>query len=141
MFSGEQSHQLDAKNRIRIPAKFKSEITEKMVFCKGTTPCIYVLPKSEFEKMAQKFSAVSLFDEEAQEALSFFMSSFEAVEEDNQGRIVIPSALKDYAGIDKNVVTVGVFNRLEIWSEEYRKERERKTPYASRMKTLSEKTV
>lgn len=140
MFSGEQAHQLDAKNRIRIPAKFKSEMTEKMVFCRGTTPCIYVLPKSEFEKMAQKFNAVSFFDEDAQEAFSFFMSSFESVEEDNQGRIVIPSALKEYAGIDKNVITVGVFNRLEIWSEENRKEAERKTSYASRMRTLSEKT-
>ena len=55
--------------------------------------------------------------------------------------LIINPALKEYAGIDKNVVTVGVFNRLEIWSEEIRREAERKTPYASRMKTLSERTL
>lgn len=141
MFSGEQAHQLDAKNRIRIPAKFKSEITEKMVFCKGTTPCIFVLPKSEFEKMAEKFSSVSLFDAEMQESLSFFMSSFEEVDEDNQGRILIPPALREYAGIDKNVITVGVFNRLEIWSEEFRKEAAKRKSYAERMKDLHERTM
>ena len=137
MFSGEQTHQLDGKNRIRIPAKFKSETSEKLVFCKGITPCIFVYPKSVYEQMAIKFSEISMFDAEANEALSVFMSSFSAVEEDNQGRIVLPQSLKEYAGIDKNVVTVGVFNRLEIWSEERRKEIETGKSFAEQMKILS----
>ena len=118
MFSGEQAHQLDSKNRIRIPAKFKGENSEKFVFCKGITPCIYVLPMSEYEKMVQKFSAVPFFDYDAQEALSFFTSSFERVEEDAQGRVVLPSMLRQMAGIKKDVITLGVGNRLEIWSAE-----------------------
>ena len=137
MFSGSQAHQLDAKNRIRIPAKFKSETNEPMVFCKGITPCIYVYPKSVFDQMAEKFSSVAMFDVEGQFALSMFMSSFEPVVEDNQGRVVLPSALKDYAGIDKNVITVGVFNRLEIWSEERRTAMENGTTHADQIKTLS----
>ena len=70
MFSGEYAHQLDEKNRIRIPAKYKAELGDKYVCCKGATKCIYVMPVAAFEKEAEKFSAISLFDEEAQDALS-----------------------------------------------------------------------
>ena len=120
-FSGERYHQLDAKNRIRIPAKFKGDITEKLVFSKGVTPCIYVLPYSEYAEMVEKFNSLPQFDVQIQMALSVYMASFEVLEEDNQGRILLPNSLLDYAGIEKNVVTVGVKNRLEIWSEERRK--------------------
>ena len=119
-FSGEHYHQLDTKNRIRIPVKFKSDITEKLVFSKGVTPCIYVLPYSEYAEMIEKFNSLPQFDSEVQLALSIYMASFEILEEDNQGRILLPQSLLDYAGIEKNVVTVGVKNRLEIWSEERR---------------------
>ena len=86
-FSGEHYHQLDAKNRIRIPAKFKSEISEKLVFSKGVTPCIYVLPYSEYAEMVEKFNNLPQFDAQIQLALSVYMASFEVLEEDNQGRI------------------------------------------------------
>lgn len=120
-FSGEHYHQLDAKNRIRIPAKFKSEISEKLVFSKGVTPCIYVLPYSEYAEMVEKFNNLPQFDAQIQLALSVYMASFEVLEEDNQGRILLPNSLLEYAGIEKNVVTVGAKNRLEIWGEERRK--------------------
>ena len=89
MFSGEYAHQLDEKNRIRIPAKYKAELGDKYVFCKGATKCIYVMPLAAFEKEAEKFSSISLFDEEAQDALSEFMSSFFQPEEDKQGRVLL----------------------------------------------------
>jgi len=139
MYSGEQAHQLDAKNRIRIPAKFQVDPDEKFVFCKGATPCIYVMPKATFEKMANEFSSISIFDEEGQEALSEFMSSFYPVEPDGQGRILIPEALRKHASINKNVVTVGVFDRLEIWSEEVRESRRQKTTFSEQMKKLAER--
>ena len=60
-FSGEHYHQLDAKNRIRIPTKFKSDISEKLVFSKGVTPCIYVLPYSEYAEMIEKFNNLPHF--------------------------------------------------------------------------------
>lgn len=137
MFLGSQAHQLDAKNRIRIPAKFKAETDEPLVFCKGTTSCIFVFPKSVFENYAKQFSSVPFFDEEGQFALSLFMSSFEPVVEDNQGRAVLPSALKEYAGIDKNVITVGVVNRLEIWSAEVRAAKEKEKSYNERIQDLA----
>lgn len=73
MFSGEQAHQLDAKNRIRIPSQFKLPENEEIVFCKGTTPCIYVLPKSAMDKMSEQFFSLSLFDEEAQDLLGIYV--------------------------------------------------------------------
>ena len=54
MFSGEQTHQLDAKNRIRIPSQFKLPTNEDLVFCKGTTQCIYVMPKSAVDKRRKR---------------------------------------------------------------------------------------
>ena len=140
MLSGEQAHSLDEKNRIRIPAKFKDDLGKNFVFCKGSTPCIYVLPQKAFDELAQGFSKISFFDEEAQGALSEFMSSFYPAEEDKYGRILIPQPLREYAHIDKNVVTVGVYNRLEIWSEELRAERRTKMSFADQMKVLASRT-
>ena len=136
MFSGEQAHQLDAKNRIRIPAMFKLDADEKFVFCKGAAPCIYVLPKRFLEEKAREFSAIPFFNEGMQEALSEFASSFYPVEADAQGRILIPQRLREYAHIDKNVITIGVFDRLEIWSEEVKNERRNKKSYNDFMKVL-----
>ena len=139
MFSGEQSHQLDAKNRIRIPSQFKLPENEDLVFCKGTTQCIYVMPKSAVDKMCEEFYNVSLFDEEAQEAFSEYMSGFYTIEPDAQGRYLLPQALREYAGINKNVITVGVFNRLEIWSEEVKKEKRKQKSFADSIKVLRSK--
>ncbi len=139
MFSGEQAHQLDAKNRIRIPSQFKLPENDEIVFCKGTTPCIYVLPKSAMDKMSEQFFSLSLFDEEAQESFSEFMSGFYTIQPDAQGRYLLPQALKDYAHIDKNVITVGVFNRLEIWSEEVKKERRKERSFSDNVKILQAK--
>ncbi len=139
MFSGEQKHQLDAKNRIRIPSQFKLPTNEDLVFCKGTTQCIYVMPKSAVDKMSEEFYNLSLFDEEAQEAFSEYMSGFYTIEPDAQGRYLLPQALREYAGISKNVITVGVFNRLEIWSEEVKQERRKAKSFADNIKILQSK--
>lgn len=139
MFSGEQAHQLDAKNRIRIPSQFKLPVDEEIVFCKGTTQCIYVMPKSAMDKMSEQFISLSLFDEEAQESFSEFMSGFYTIEPDAQGRYLLPQALREYACINKNVITIGVFNRLEIWSEEVKTERRKAKSFADNIKTLQSK--
>ena len=121
-FSGEQTHQLDSKNRIRIPAKYKNEISEKLVFSKGVNPGIYVLPYSKYAEMVDKFDKLPPFSKDVQLAISAYMSTFEVLEEDNQGRILLPQSLLDHAGIKKDVVTVGVKDRLEIWGVEKREE-------------------
>ena len=120
MFSGEYAHQLDEKNRIRIPAKFKIDPNDFMI-SKGVNHCLYVTPKSVVEEKARKYSeAIPDFDKEGQFAVSVYMASYRPINMDQQGRVTVPPDFLEYAGIKKNVVTVGNFDRLEIWGEETR---------------------
>ena len=121
LFRGTYEHQLDDKNRLRIPAKFKKGLTgeagEKTYsFARGLNQCIYVFPDDVLEEMIEELSEERLGDSSAA-SLLFFSNIFSA-EEDAQGRVVLPSRLKAAAGIKKDVVTVGRGKRLEIWSAE-----------------------
>ncbi len=118
MLAGEYEHCLDGKNRIRIPAKFKAELGDEFVFCRGVNKCIYVISKEEFASYVEDFKKIGKFDRVGQRAVSEFMSTYAVPEEDNQGRMILPKKLREYAGIDKNIVTRGAWNRLEIWSAE-----------------------
>ncbi len=119
-FFGTYEHQLDDKNRLRIPAKFRKllvgEDGEKSYsFARGMVDgCIYVLPDEELQAIMEK-----LADERMGEAslatMLFYGSVYEA-EEDPQGRVVLPAKLKAAAGIDKDIVTVGRGKRIEIWA-------------------------
>lgn len=106
-FNGRFNHQLDAKNRIRIPAKFKADLGTDYKFAFGPNKSIYVMPFSEYRKILDSFGDVSYFDDEMQEAISDFTAMVYDVTEDNQGRVVIPGELKDFAEIDKDIVITG----------------------------------
>ena len=121
MFKGVFEHHLDDKNRLRIPSKFKKELTgehgEKTYsFFRGLNNCICVMADDELDETLS-----SLADEgvsEASKASALFFGSIFSAEEDAQGRVVLPTMLKRMAGINKNVVTLGRGKRLEIWSAE-----------------------
>lgn len=121
LFRGTYEHQLDDKNRLRIPAKFKKGLTgeagEKTYsFARGMNKCIYVFPDDVLDELIEELSDERL-GESNPASLLFFSNIFPA-EEDAQGRVVLPSRLKAIAGIKKDIVTVGRGKRLEIWSEE-----------------------
>ena len=121
MFCGMFEHQLDDKNRIRIPAKFKKGLTgehgEKTYsFARGMNGCIYVFPEDVLAETIQSISDEKMGA--ATKASLIFMSSIFSAEEDAQGRVVLPSMLREIAGIKKDVITVGRGKRLEIWSSE-----------------------
>lgn len=120
-FSGKFEHQLDDKNRLRIPAKFKKGLTDgdgnvSYSFALGLNKCIYVFPDDVLEEIVEQISQESLGD--ASRAALMFFSNIYAAEEDAQGRVVLPSALKQLVGIKKDIVTIGYGKRLEIWSAE-----------------------
>ncbi len=140
-FSGEHHHQLDTKNRIRIPAKFKSAITEKLVFSKGVSPCIFVLPYSKYAERIDRLKNLPQMSAKVQKALSIYMGSFIELEEDNQGRFLLPASLLKYANIKKNIVTVGVDERLEIWSEENREALYEEMSFEEAMNVIDEVNV
>ncbi len=119
MFLGEYKHSLDSKNRFRIPPKFCKELElSGMVLTKGNDGCLFLLPKEQFSKVLEKTSSLPMFDKAAQLPLRMLFSSACEIEEDNQGRVLLNSTLKDFAGIQKEIVFVGVGNRVEVWASE-----------------------
>lgn len=121
MFKGVYEHQIDDKNRLRIPSRFKKELTgengeKPYSFFRGLHDCICVMSDEDLEETAMPL-AEERVTETGTGSRMFFCTIFPA-EEDPQGRVVLPSALKKIAGITKNVVTIGLGKRLEIWSEE-----------------------
>ena len=118
MLIGTYRHQLDAKARFRMPGKFKDELESGFIVAKGTNGCLYAFSKSSFEELYKKLAEVPMFDIEAQKPIRALLSSAFETEEDAQGRILLPKELRTYAKLEKDIVTIGVGNRVEIWAEE-----------------------
>lgn len=118
MLIGTYRHQLDEKSRFRMPSKFKDSLKEGFIVSKGTNGCLFAFSKEQFEKLYEKLENVSMFDLEAQKPIRQIMSSAFETEEDKQGRILLSPELRNYAKFNKNIVTIGVGNRVEIWAEE-----------------------
>lgn len=139
MLFGEYDHQVDSKNRIRIPSKLKAEIGSEYVFMKGASKCISIYPASKIDELVSQFSGVSAFDKEAQESLAEVMASFYPGDEDVQGRVVIPEKLREYAGIDKEVVTIGMVNHIDIYSKQERERLKAEKSYQERITLLKDR--
>ena len=116
--TGEYSHQMDTKNRIRIPNKLKGE-ERGLYFSKGTNNCLFVYYEAGYKELLQKVEEkIKMSDEEGQMALRVFAKSFTWVEGDAQGRMILPQKLKEFAKIDRDIVICGANSRIEIWAKE-----------------------
>lgn len=116
--TGEYDHQIDAKNRIRIPSKLRGN-EDKLYFAKGMDGCIYVFYESKARDIVAELEEnVKLSDRENQKGLRMFTKSIKPVEVDPQGRFVIPPELVAAAKIVKDVKICGAGSRIEIWSKE-----------------------
>jgi len=117
MFLGEYKHLLDQKGRLAIPAKFRSKLVDGLVLTRGIDQCLFIYSKEEWEKFLKKIMNLPLTQANSRAFLRLIFSG--AIEEDldQQGRILIPENLRNYANLKKQVVIVGVFNRIEIWDE------------------------
>jgi MraZ protein len=119
LLMGEYHHQIDEKSRIRIPAKLKDALGESPVILKGTDGCLFVYSQEAMNNMFNtKFANNDFTQADKTKALRLLTSSTVMTEEDKQGRILLPQNLIKHAGIIKNIVTIGAFDRVEIWSEE-----------------------
>lgn len=116
--TGEYSHQMDTKNRIRIPNKLKGD-EKGLYFSKGTNNCLFVYYEAGFKELVQKLEeSVKISDTNKQKSLRVFAKSFTYVEGDSQGRMILPQKLKEYAKIDKDLIICGAGARIEIWAKE-----------------------
>ena len=118
MFMGEYNHSVDAKGRLIVPSKFREQLGNEFVVTKGLDGCLFVYTKEEWHNIEEKFRGISMTSKDARKFSRFFFAGAAALELDKQGRILLPANLREYAGIDKEVVSVGVFSRVEIWSKE-----------------------
>lgn len=117
MFRGGFTHSIDDKGRVIIPQKFRLLLGEKFVVTKGLDKCLWVFAEDEWRKLDERLKAQPMLDASAVRLQRFF--SGEAIDgaTDPQGRVAIPVNLREYAGIDKEVMIVGAGNRIEIWSK------------------------
>lgn len=117
MFMGEYSHSIDEKGRLIIPSKFRDELGEKFVLTRGLDGCLCVYPQIEWDKLEGKLRSLPLTNKNARTITRFLVSGAAACELDKQGRIMVPGALREYAGLEKDVVLTGNLERIEIWDK------------------------
>lgn len=119
MFMGEYNHTIDAKSRLIIPSKFREILGDEFVVTKGLDGCLFVFDNTEWTAFEEKLKQLpSLTNPDVRKFIRFFMAGASTVEVDKQGRILIPSSLKEHAALEKDVVLIGVGSRMEIWSKE-----------------------
>ncbi len=114
---GTYAPKIDAKGRVALPAKFRSQLGQGCVLARGQERCIYLLPFGEFRRIAVQIQRTSLSNKAARNYLRVFLSGAVDQEPDKQGRVILPSILRDYAHIDKDIVIIGVGTRAEIWNK------------------------
>ena len=118
MFMGEYHHNIDDKNRLIIPSKFRDELGEEFIITRGIDACLFVYSKSNWQKIVDKLETLPFTKKDARNFNRFFLSGATAVELDKQGRAGISQTLTNYAALDKECVVIGVGDRLEIWAKE-----------------------
>ena len=118
MFMGEYSHSIDAKGRLIIPSKFREDLGESFVLTKGLDGCLSIYPMDEWKIFEQKLGALPLTNKNARKFARFFVAGATQCELDKQGRILVPSTIREFAGLEKDVVLTGNLNRIEVWSKE-----------------------
>ena len=118
MFMSEYNHTIDTKGRLIVPSKFRDQLGDEFVVTKGMDGCLFVYANEDWSAFEQKLTSLPLINKEARKFARFFLAGAAQVEVDKQGRILLPSNLRDFAGLEKDVVLVGVGSRIEIWSKE-----------------------
>ncbi|MDD3278949.1 MAG: division/cell wall cluster transcriptional repressor MraZ [Lachnospiraceae bacterium] len=118
MFMGEYSHTIDTKGRLIIPSKFREQLGSEFVLTKGLDGCLSIYPMEEWETFEKQLRSLPLTNKNARTFSRFFVAGATACELDKQGRILVPSTLREFADLDKDVVLTGNINRIEIWSKQ-----------------------
>ena len=114
----EYNHTVDTKGRLIVPSKFREQLGDEFVVTKGMDGCLFVYANDDWSAFEQKLTSLPLINKEARKFARFFLAGAAQVEVDKQGRILLPANLRQFAGLEKDVVLVGVGSRIEIWSRE-----------------------
>ncbi|MFH1692632.1 MAG: division/cell wall cluster transcriptional repressor MraZ [Candidatus Omnitrophota bacterium] len=122
MFYGEYAHYIDNKGRLILPSKFretaKSHFVEKFFITRGLDKCLFMFTEEEWKAVEQKFKSMPFTNQDARKFNRIYFSGAVDLIPDKQGRVLVPGYLKEYAGIKRDVVVIGVSNRIEIWGKD-----------------------
>ena len=118
MLIGEYQHNIDAKGRVIVPSKLREGLGDKFYIVRGIDRCLFLYPESRWIEILEKIKTLPWTLEEVRKFSRKFASTASECEVDSQGRILIPQRLREYAGLEKAVVSIGVIDRAEIWSRE-----------------------
>ncbi len=131
MFIGEYNHNLDDKGRVAVPAKFRAILKSGAVVTKGLDNCLFLYSKKEWQELAMKLAKLPISKSNTRAFSRLMLGGAMDVNFDNQGRIMLPEYLRKFAGLKKNLIIAGLYNRLEIWDEtawnKYKKGTEKKS--------------
>ncbi len=117
MLIGEYTHTIDEKNRLSLPAKFRTEMGKKVVLTPGLDNCIFVFSITEWKKITEKLSESSMLNADSRSFNRFLLGGAVEAEIDTIGRVLIPDFLKGRAKLSSKVAVVGVQTRVELWDE------------------------
>jgi MraZ protein len=127
MFIGEFHHTLDEKGRLAIPSKFRADLAAGAVVTRGLDRSLFLYPKAAWETLAQKLASLPLGQADTRAFARLMLAGAMDVDIDKSGRVTIPEYLRHYAGVAKDVIVTGLYDRLEIWDETAWKEYAAKT--------------
>lgn len=116
MFLGRHTHNIDAKGRLALPARYRDQLEEGVVVTRGFDPCLLVYPMASWQPLAEQVSALSISDPDVRKLRRMLFAEAADAQLDKQGRILIPTTLRDFAQLDREAVVVGMDSFIEIWS-------------------------
>jgi len=118
MFTGTYPNSIDAKNRMIIPAKFRDVLQDRCVLTKGLDGrCLYIFSAAAWESFMKKLSDLPGLDAGTRQLMRHFYAGANECEIDKQGRILISQDLREYAKIEKELMTIGFQDKIEVWSK------------------------
>lgn len=131
MFIGEYIHSIDEKGRLAIPVKFRNKLAGGAVVTKGLDNCLSLYTEEAWEKQAEKLMNLPQTQAKSRAYARFVLAGAFGVEIDKQGRIVLPSNLREYAGVKGQAIVTGLGDHVEIWDQkawaEYRENIEKES--------------
>ena len=116
MFLGEFSHTIDDKGRLTLPSKFRAELAGGLVVTRGIDKCLFVFPQGGWIDLANKVSNLPLTESQAREFRRLLFSGASDDVPDKQGRVLLPQYLREYAGLNSEVIVAGLNTHLELWN-------------------------
>lgn len=119
MFVGKYQNSIDSKSRLIIPAKFREELGSRCVVAQSLDRCLTISTMDEWKTFLEELKQLPRSNPEARMIRRYFNQSAAVCDVDKQGRVTIPQELREYAGITKELVTIGNIDNIEVWSKEY----------------------